>query len=208
MCKCLLHNPYSAVSSPLYKAKETDVNGVVKTEYHYGLGGAPIKMIRDGVSYYYIYNAHGDTIALTGSTGAVVATYSYDPWGKVTINSGSTIKNPFLYAGQFGIYHDVETGLNLMQTRYYNYNSAIQRFMSMDEFPGIVAKPISHNAYAYVHDDPINNVDPDGHSAQWISNAWNGIKAGANWVSSQVQQAASWEANKVRASSKLGPELS
>lgn len=30
--------------------------------------------------------------------------------------------------------------------------------MDMDEFPGIVAKPISHNPYAYVHNDQINNV--------------------------------------------------
>lgn len=65
----------------LHVAKETDVNGNVKAEYLYGLGGAPIKMIRDGVSYYYVYNAHGDTIALTNSSGTVVATYSYDPWG-------------------------------------------------------------------------------------------------------------------------------
>ena len=82
----------------------------------------------------------------------------------------------------------------------------------MDEFPGIVAKPISHNAYAYVHNDPINNVDPDGHWPQWVSNAWNkvtsfvsnaastiwnAVESAASWVRNQVEAAASWVSTKV-----------
>lgn len=184
----------------LLVAEETDANGVVNAQYLYGLGGAPIKMIRGGVSYEYSYNAHGDTLLLTDSTGAVKATYSYDPWGLVTILTGSTIKNPFMYAGQFGVYHNSSTGFDLMQSRYYN--SGISRFMSMDEFPGIVAQPISHNAYAYVHDDPINNVDPDGHWPQWLNNAWNSVtnfvSNTASAVANTVESAASWAYNEVK----------
>ena len=33
--------------------------------------------------YYYIYNAHGDVVGMTDSTGTVVNTYEYDPWGNI-----------------------------------------------------------------------------------------------------------------------------
>lgn len=36
-------------------------------------------MSRDGETYYYHANAHGDVVALTDSTGTAVASYRYDP---------------------------------------------------------------------------------------------------------------------------------
>ena len=33
--------------------------------------------------YYYIYNAHGDVVALTDSSGNIKNSYSYDAWGNI-----------------------------------------------------------------------------------------------------------------------------
>ena len=142
-------------------AKETDAGGVVQADYLYGINGSPVSMTRGGQTYNYVFNGHGDTIALVDSTGAVKAAYSYDPWG--VVSTSVTINNPYLYTGRFGVFHDKETGLDLMGYRYYN--SAIGRFISPDELLGAVDEPITNNAYAYANDDPINKVDPIGFRA-------------------------------------------
>ena len=57
-----------------------------------------ISRIMGGQKYYYLYNSHGDVIALTDTNGDVVSTYEYDSWGAITAKTGD-ISNPFRYAG-------------------------------------------------------------------------------------------------------------
>ena len=46
--------------------------------------------------YYYIYNVQGDVIALAdASTGKLVATYTYDAWGKIVKING--LDPPFIW---------------------------------------------------------------------------------------------------------------
>ena len=54
----------------------------------------------------------GDVIAIVrAATGQIVATYSYDAWGKCTVTNAAGYavgdKNPFRYRGY---YYDTETG--------------------------------------------------------------------------------------------------
>ena len=60
---------------------------------------------------------------------------------------------------------DSATGLNYMQARYYD--PLIGRFLSIDpvDFVASGYKPSMFNRYAYVANDPINGVDPDGLAA-------------------------------------------
>lgn len=76
--------------------------------------------------YYYHYNAHGDVVALTDSTGTVYRQYSYDPYGNVisvkdgagaSINmSTDDYNHAYTYAGYR---YDKETGLYFLNSRYY-----------------------------------------------------------------------------------------
>lgn len=83
--------------------------------------------------YYYLYNLQGDVIALAdASTGKLVATYTYDAWGKcvnVRNADGYTIgtDNPFRYRGY---YYDNETGLYYLNSRYYDAETG--RFINAD----------------------------------------------------------------------------
>ena len=63
---------------------------------------------------------------------------------------------------------DSETGLDYFGARYYGSNMG--RFMSPDwsavpeALPySNVANPQSLNQYSYVENNPIRNIDPDGH---------------------------------------------
>jgi RHS repeat-associated protein len=104
--------------------------------------------------YYYDFDGLGSVVALIGSTGTVLDTYSYDPYGKTRASTGTTA-NPFQYTSSYldatGLYHN--------GARYYDPN--LGRFTQQDP-TGQEA-----NFFAYAGDDPVNLVDPTGRS--WVS---------------------------------------
>jgi RHS repeat-associated protein len=92
---------------------------------------------------------------LTDENGGVKTTYSYDPFGNVTI-TGEASDNPFQYTGR----ENDGTGLYYYRFRYYS--SELQRFISEDPirlFGGF-------NFYRYVENNPVNFVDPLGLQTQ------------------------------------------
>lgn len=68
-----------------------------------------------GVVTYYHYNAHGDVVQLTDSTGALVKNYEYDAFG-VEENADEDDANLFRYCGE---QFDAETGDYYLRARYY-----------------------------------------------------------------------------------------
>jgi RHS repeat-associated protein len=124
-------------------------------------------MTKNGQTYYYHLNGHGDVVALTDNNGNVVAEYEYDAWGNILSQTGSLAsENPYRYAGYR---YDEVTGLYYLMSRYYDAN--IGRFLTRDTFHGFGDEPQSLNQYAYAHNNPVMNIDPDGHFAQWV--LWN-----------------------------------
>jgi RHS repeat-associated protein len=103
-----------------------------------------------GVLYFH-HDQLGSTRLLTDTTGVVQASYTYDAYGNVSASTG-TINNPLGYAGQ---YSDSESGLIYLRARYYDPSTA--QFVSRD--PAVAT---TRAAYAYVHDNPLNAVDPTG----------------------------------------------
>jgi RHS repeat-associated protein len=88
---------------------------------------------------------------------------------------GDTVIYPPPYGdglGFTGYYRDgTSTGLDYAQQRYYA--PAIGRFTTADpcRASATIARPQSWNRYAYVENDPVNAVDPDGRFAEWL---WGG----------------------------------
>ena len=64
---------------------------------------------------------------------------------------------------------DAESGLDYFGARYYGANMG--RFMSPDDGTDVnLNNPQSLNRYAYVHNNPLRNIDPFGHSTQTAAN--------------------------------------
>lgn len=137
---------------------ETDQNQNKKNEYIWDNNGRPVSLIKDGKTYYYHLNRHGDVTALTDSTGSNVAQYEYDSWGNIINKSGSLSDiNPYRYAGYR---FDPETNFYYLMSRYYN--PELGRFISMDSFLGYDDEPLSLNLYSYTHNNPLNFTDQAG----------------------------------------------
>ncbi|MFC5774102.1 RHS repeat-associated core domain-containing protein [Ectobacillus antri] len=121
---------------------------------------------------------YGDVIAMTDSTGKVVVQYTYDAWGNVLTSSaeGFAADNPFGYAGYM---YDKEIGMYYLMARYYHPVHGV--FISVDPDPGDADDPITQNGYAYVNNNPVMGIDPDGHFFWLAVNAgfaaYDGYKA-------------------------------
>lgn len=100
-------------------------------------------------------NAHHDVTWVADSTGAVIATARYDPWGTLLRSSGT------LPAWRFqGSWHDPVTDLAYARARWYS--SALGSFISEDTLLGAPETPASRHLLAYAEGDPINGWDPSG----------------------------------------------
>ena len=134
--------------------------------FDYDESGKLISVSEPGYTLFYIRDGLGNIIKLVDEQGNDVVKYSYDSWGKVTINTISSLHpsarfNPFMYKGYI---YDVETQLYYCNSRYYS--PELCRWISPDSIEYLEPESINGlNLYTYCNNDPVNKYDPSGHSA-------------------------------------------
>ena len=95
-------------------------------------------------------DALGSTLGLANTSGTILTTYAYEPFGKVS-SSGPTF-TPFQFTGR----ENDGTGFLFYRARFYS--PLLGRFVSEDPLG-----PIDDlNLYAYVGNDPLDFTDPLG----------------------------------------------
>lgn len=118
----------------------------------------------------------GSVRLVMDENGGVVARHDYLPFGE-EVAAGSAGRNTQWGSGNdtvaqkfTGKERDAESGLDYFGARYYG--SALGRFTSTDpENAGADPyNPQSWNAYSYVLNNPLTNIDPFGQSCQRLSN--------------------------------------
>ena len=110
---------------------------------------------------WYLYNKdiRESTTSLTAADGSAAATYEYDDFGGTTVTSGADLDNEICYTGQI---YDQSSGLYYYNARFYDPENA--RFLTQDTYRGEADQPDTLHLYAYCKNNPINYVDPSGHS--------------------------------------------
>jgi RHS repeat-associated protein len=88
--------------------------------------------------------------------GAVETAVTYEPYGKLLAQTGSS---GTVY-GFTGEQYDALTGLVYLRARYYN--PSLKLFMSRDPFPGTLTISASQHGYNYAHNNPVSFTDPTG----------------------------------------------
>ncbi|MCA8961256.1 MAG: hypothetical protein KDC38_12115, partial [Planctomycetes bacterium] len=136
--------------------EELDGRGVSRRRFVHGLGSDEPLAYHDRVTgerYYYHQDRLGSVRGLTDASGQVAQLYVYDAFGALVGELAPSIHQPFGYLGRE---RDRESGLIYLRARYYE--PTIGRFLSEDPL-GLLA---GENFYAYVHNDPVNRIDPSG----------------------------------------------
>ena len=133
--------------------EEVDQGGNLLARYTLDQGiDEPLAQFRSGTAAFYQRDVLNSVTSLSNSASALVNTYNYHSFGKLTASAG-TLTNPLRYTGREV---DSETGLLFDRARYLDPN--LGRFLSDDPmgFDGGI------NFYDYVSNDPVDNVDPFG----------------------------------------------
>ena len=140
--------------------RQTGGNATI--DFVYDESNQPLAMKYNNTLYYYVLNAQGDVVRIVNSSRSTVASYTYDPWGKIISSSGTLADiNPLRYRGY---YYDAETGFYYLQSRYYD--PEIGRFINADSYASTDATGLlSTNMFAYCENDPVNKSDPTGEVA-------------------------------------------
>ena len=153
-----------------------EATGSSAVTYQHGGAGELVSLTWNNQTYYYHFNAHGDTVALSDGTGTPVAQYSYDPWGTLVTNTNPSLPNPYLYCGAYGVRWDADLSLYLMGARWYNPSTG--RFLTKDSYPPDLLAPITQNPYQYCGNNPITYVDSNGHVFMLVTAAVGALLGG------------------------------
>ncbi len=137
---------------------EYNGSGALQAEYVTGVGiDEVLTMDRSSTTYYYHYDGLGNVTEVTNSSGTIQENYTYDPYGTPSVTS-SSIDNPYRFTGRR---FDEESGVYYYRAR--QYDPSIGRFLQRDP----LGYADSTNIFKYVHNNPVNFVDPTG-EAWWI----------------------------------------
>jgi len=175
---------------PMGRRISKDVNGAVRQFVYNEAGDFPMLLMETGadgapLAKYVIHGMSplamivGDTIfslhcdalerpvLATDPGGAVAWRGTFSAFGETSVAAGAQIQQPLRTPGQ---YDDSETGLQYNMARYYDPKRG--RFLSED--PAVEASsPLfaqvqERNAYAYVRNNAMTGVDPNGQSVFFI----------------------------------------
>ncbi|MBW2962954.1 SpvB/TcaC N-terminal domain-containing protein [Mesonia aestuariivivens] len=114
-------------------------------------------------AYWYHPDHLGSSSYITNLAGEITQHMEYLPFGETLVEEHlNSYNSPYKFNAKE---LDEETDNYYYGARYYNPKWSV--WLSTDpmaeEFPG-------WSPYAYVHNNPINMIDPDGRSADWVDN--------------------------------------
>jgi len=140
---------------------ETDGSGNTQNEYVFFARRRIASRNGSAGVFYYFADQLGTVRAATDSNGNLCYDADFTPYGQEMSHTErlQTTACPPNYRFT-GYERDPETNLDYAFARYYS--SRLGRFISTDPLGGSIGSLQSHNAYAYVANNPCNFVDPLG----------------------------------------------
>ena len=179
---------YTWIGGKLMREEWTDGSANKWLEYFYDESGAPEGVrYNNGTAttkYYYVTNAQGDVMEIRNIYNSLIATYSYDAWGKVVAikdANGAEVTSPNVIASinpirYRGYYYDSDTGFYCLQSRYYD--PELRRFLNADGEIAAGMDVQGYNLFAYCFNNPLNMVDASGEWPEFLEDFGRGFVNG------------------------------
>ncbi|MBL8012209.1 MAG: hypothetical protein JNN05_00030 [Candidatus Omnitrophica bacterium] len=166
----LSYNPPSVSGVPVTNGVITRYVGSLSEETkgawvnHVFLGSTKIATVTSSEVRYYFQDHLGSTNVVTNSAGSQIELVEYKPFGEFSkrVQTGTSNAAWYYFTGKP---LDDETGLMFYGARYYS--PVMGRFITPDTIVQSPMNPQTLNRYTYCNNNPVNLVDPTGHS--WIS---------------------------------------
>jgi RHS repeat-associated protein len=128
---------------------------------------------RTATKYYYTSDQINSTRIITNSSGSVVYSAVFDPYGGMQKQWVNTYNPSLKFSGKE---REANSEMDYFGARYYDHLK--YRFISVDPVINkdeVLANPQLWNLYAYCHNNPITYFDPDGRDIfEDISKWWSG----------------------------------
>ncbi|HEX8618084.1 MAG TPA: peptidoglycan DD-metalloendopeptidase family protein [Thermoanaerobaculia bacterium] len=109
---------------------------------------------------HYALDHLGSPRAITNSSGALVGTQEFTPFGTGGTSNSGALQFTAHERDAANLLNGTESMPDYMHARYYDVDGG--RFLSVDPAGYNPKRPQSWNRYAYVMNNPVNNSDPDG----------------------------------------------
>jgi len=138
-----------------------EIDGSRESDFIY-LGSQRIAAINDDAVSFYHADHLGGINVITDDAGDATDLIEYEPFGEKSTHekygSGPDVAWHYFTGQRL----DDETGLYFYGARYYN--PSLGRFITPDSIVQDPTNPVTLNRYAYTGNNPVNNIDPSGHS--------------------------------------------
>ncbi|HEU5383588.1 MAG TPA: RHS repeat-associated core domain-containing protein [Ktedonobacteraceae bacterium] len=149
-------NGTSTLTAYIGSIEEVQTTGsTTTTTTYYSVQGKRIAANVNGTFSYFGYDALGSQVVVLNSSGILVGSQLYGPYGSSRYSNG-TLPTSIGFTGQQA---DTITGLDYYVARYYD--PAVGQFLSADTVQGNL---LGMNPYAYVSGNPETFIDPTGHN--------------------------------------------
>jgi len=140
---------------------ELQTDGSAETvRQYYALAGVTAGM-REGTTFSWFLTDHlGSVVGVTDSTGTVVSTTCYSPFGEIRTDVGTVSQTDYGYTFQRNV-----SGMGLLDYKARYYSNLLGRFVQPDTIIPGAGNPQAWNRYSYTTNNPVNFNDPSGHKA-------------------------------------------
>jgi RHS repeat-associated protein len=150
-------NGTTTLTASIGSIEEVQTTGsTTTTTTYYTVQGKRIAGKVNGSLYFFGYDALGSQVAVLNSSGNLVGSQLYGPYGNSRYSTG-TLPTSIGFTGQHA---DSVTGLDYYVARYYD--PAVGQFLSADVVQGNAQ---GMDPYAYVGGNPETKTDPTGERA-------------------------------------------
>uniref|UniRef100_UPI0040573D10 RHS repeat-associated core domain-containing protein n=1 Tax=Candidatus Electrothrix sp. TaxID=2170559 RepID=UPI0040573D10 len=173
---------------------EYDMLNGQRTDYYRGAGNHLALMHQykggtQGQMYWYHYNNKGDVVGLTKHNGNSHHNYRYDPYGAVLPENGN-FTDPHNHYTLTGKEFDENTGLVWFGSRHYEPETGV--WMGQDSYRGRLREPGSLHRFGYIHNNPLNYIDPYGYFLTEILKKTKYVNP-TYWTSQAMDGGKSWD---------------